>query len=485
MDLLRYQARTHPDRFAVTEVTAAGPQSLTWAEFASNVEGTAGRAASLFSHEPRVLLAIDNTASSLTALLGIVAAGVDVAVFEASSAPLSDPSSVFHTTGAQSLLVPGGDRPDGAEGYRSLAIEEITGGPPATQGLDVPTGDDVTVLQATSGSTGEPRLARQPLVNLIRGGALYRDIYHLSTADTILAPVPMAHSFGMVAGLFASTVTGARLQTMTRFTPRGTRTAIEDGATVLLGTPLLYELVGRTVRPARSTLRVALSSGGPLDDSVALLAGTELGAPVLQVYGSTETGLIASQRPGTGPWPPGCVGTVAPGVDLRVAPPAAGNAPDAGVELAVRTMTMFRGYLDGRPDRVDQHGYYATNDVATLDEAGNLRLLRRKESFINVGGRKVNPVRLQRLIQEHPDVVDSAVYGAEAPGGEEVHAAVVLVNGGQLSTLLAHCRARLADYEVPHTVHVVAALPLTGMGKIDRNRLPGRPTTLSPSGGRS
>lgn len=478
IDLLRQRARRLGDRPALTAVGPTGDQTVTWGALCRTVEAAAARAATEFRTEPRVLLAMDNGLPAMTALLGLAVAGVDIAVFEAAAAPLRDPASAFHATGARTLLVPGGERPESTAEYRVLACEELVEPRPPAELPDPPASAGVTILQATSGSTGEPRLARQPLANLLRGGVIYRDIYRLTGADTILAPVPAAHSFGMVGGLFATIAAGAHLYTVTRFSPRATRDAIESGATVLLGTPLLYELVARTVRPARSALRVALSSGGPLEAGVADRAGARLDTGVLQVYGSTETGLIASQRPRATPWPAGCVGTPAPGVELRLSPAA---DAEPGAELAVRTTTMFRGYLDDRPVSLDRQGFYATGDVARLDEDGNLHLLRRKESFINVGGRKVNPVRVRRLLQEHPAVLDSAVYGVAAVGGEEVHAAIVLADGGQVGPLLEHCRARLADYEVPHRVHVLPALPRTGMGKIDRGRLPGVRSAGSPA----
>jgi acyl-CoA synthetase (AMP-forming)/AMP-acid ligase II len=114
--------------------------------------------------------------------------------------------------------------------------------------------------------------------------------------------------------------------------------------------------------------------------------------------------------------------------------------------------------------------------MATLDPAGHLSLVRRKDSFINVGGRKVNPVRVQRIVADHRMVAEAVVYGGPTAGGEEeVWAAVVFGGGGAVDELLAYCRTRLASYEVPHRVHVLDRLPRNGMGKVDRGRLPRQP----------
>jgi acyl-CoA synthetase (AMP-forming)/AMP-acid ligase II len=408
---LRAAAGRHGGRTALTVHDGDRWTTASWAE----LESAAGSAAARAHRDGTVILANDNRVGTLATLLGLLLAGVDLVVVESDA---------------------GQDAPAAA----------TAGGP--------------YVYQSTSGSTGAPRLARQTLANLLHGGAIYQQMYGIGPDDAIVAAMPTAHSFGMVAGLFAAVVSGAGLITFTRFNPRALGTAVEAGATILLGTPLVYEMVNRTISAARSRLRVALSSGGPVAPGVAGTASARLGAPVLQVYGSTETGVIAAQRPATEPWPEGCVGTAAPGVRLRV----------VGGHLRVHTETMFHGYL-GQP--AEPVGEYDTGDLATLDDSGRLYLHGRKDTFINVGGRKVNPVRVQRLLEGYPHVTESAVYGVEALGGQEVHAAVVLTGSGSVEELIGHCRGRLADFEVPHRVHVLPRLPRTGMGKVDRSRLPG------------
>jgi acyl-coenzyme A synthetase/AMP-(fatty) acid ligase len=97
----------------------------------------------------------------------------------------------------------------------------------------------------------------------------------------------------------------------------------------------------------------------------------------------------------------------------------------------------------------------------------------RKDGVVNVGGRKVSPARIERLLLDHPGVRDAAVFGVERPDHEqEMHAALVLGAGTDVDAVLAYCRSRsLRPYEVPHRVHVLDRLPRNGMGKVDRHRL--------------
>ncbi|TCO61916.1 class I adenylate-forming enzyme family protein [Actinocrispum wychmicini] len=464
--MLRKHAMSRGDEPAFRVYDGSTWEQATWREFGDLAAASAIRAANEFPAGRPALVQLDNSIVSLAALVGLAAAGVDLAVFEAESSLLRDDRSALHELGADTVV----GTADVPSRYRVLPAGELTR--PSTERDTLAAiarleNRNAAVWQSTSGSTGEPRLARQTIANLLRGGEIYTGRYHVTEQDTVVAAVPMAHSFGLVGGLMCALVSGAALTTFTRFSPHGLRAAVESGATIVLGTPLVYELTTRLARPATSDLRMALSSGGPLDPAVAESARQRLGCPVYPLYGSTEMGIIASQFPRTKPWPAGHVGVAAPGVELRLA-----DHDDAASELLVRTSTMFTGYWGGDTDALDDQGWYRTGDLATIAADGTVTLVSRKDTFINVGGRKVNPARVERLIGGHTAVAEVAVYGVDAVGGQEVWAAVVLSKPCSVEELSAYCGCQLMAYEVPHRVHVMDWLPRNGMGKIDRGRLP-------------
>jgi acyl-CoA synthetase (AMP-forming)/AMP-acid ligase II len=340
------------------------------------------------------------------------------------------------------------------------------------------------VLQLTSGSTGEPRVARHPLTSIVRGADLYRQIHGYRETDRILLPIPLAHSFGMIGGLVAGLTAGARVLTVPRFTLTAVRSGLERGATVLLGTPLLYSMLSRSLGDALGAhaLRLLLSSGGPLASDVAEAVEGQAGIPVTQVYGSTETGLIACRSGRDRAWSAGSVGAFAPGVEWRLVPEQdTGGAGGAGADdvdsgrLQVRTSTMFTGYADAGAAPAGVDGFYDTGDVAEVSASGEVFLLGRKSTFVNVGGRKVNPRRLERIIGGLPGIADVHVLGFEhgpGPGREEAVHAMVVPEPGHPAPLrpadvVRLCRDRLAGYEVPHRVHIVPELPRTALGKVD------------------
>ncbi|GAA2868939.1 hypothetical protein Acy02nite_40710 [Actinoplanes cyaneus] len=447
LDELAHRSATRPDAVAIRTGTPTGWIETTWAEFHDDTLRAAAGVRAL-DPGPRMAVVVDGSAAALATLLGCLLAGVDAVLLEADSSYLADPRSAVSRSGVSVVV-----------GGSGLPYERCRG--PIGE-LPQRTGD---VLQLTSGSSGEPRLVRQPMANIRHGGRTYAEAFRWGEEDAILAAVPLAHSFGLVGGLAAALVSGAALWTSQRFNLRTLVTALADGATAMLGTPLVYRLLLPVVRgnTAHPRLRTVLSSGGPLPADVAATVLTGLGTPVRQIYGSTETGLIAYQPESTTPWPSGSAGVPAPGVQVRV---------DESGQLLVRLPTLFSGYLDGPPPKLTADGFYPTGDEARIDAAHRIYLTGRKDTFVNVGGRKVNPRRVERLLGEHPGVSDVYVYGSETDGEQRVVAAVVLTPGTTVAEVAAFCRRQgLRPYEVPHRFQVLDRLPRGPMGKVDRRRV--------------
>lgn len=464
-----------PDRIAVRAGRPDGGWTdTTWRELCADSVRAAARAEELPRSRP-VIVVLDGTAASIATVLGIVEAGVDVVLLEEKTSYLDDVRSPLDAVGALMVIGPPALVVTAARYGTCMPYDAFRS--PADEDRVFPRRDG-HILQLTSGSTGEPRVARQTLPGVLEGAYAYRELFEFTADDHVLVPVPLAHSYG-ICGLFVALTAGATLLTLPRFSIRALVKALDDGATALLGTPMLYRLVSQVLaaRPEPVRLRVALSAGGPMPVEVAERAARTLGTRVRLIYGITEVGLVACVPRSARAWPLGSSGFAAPGVTLRVIPtPDADGSDPEGVStgrLWVRTRAMFAGYVgDDRP-YLSEDGFYDTGDVVRLDAAGHLSVLGRKESFINVGGRKVNPRRLERVLGEHAAVREVLVFGVErADGEEEIHAALVLDPGSRIDEVLAYCRtSRLRPYEVPHHVHVLDRMPRTGMGKVDRQEV--------------
>jgi acyl-CoA synthetase (AMP-forming)/AMP-acid ligase II len=199
------------------------------------------------------------------------------------------------------------------------------------------------------------------------------------------------------------------------------------------------------------------------------------GAPVLSAYGMTETTHQATsqQLPLHGLAQQGSVGR-ATGVDVRVVGPdsrtcAAGTAG----EVWVHGPTVARGYLANPAETANTFvdGWFRTGDLGAVDEDGHLFLTGRIKNIINRGGEKISPEHVESVLAEFHGAAEVAVFAIpDATYGERVGAAVVVAEGQSVAPeeILQHSRNRLAPFEVPDRLTVVAALPHTAKGALDR-----------------
>ena len=138
--------------------------------------------------------------------------------------------------------------------------------------------------------------------------------------------------------------------------------------------------------------------------------------------------------------------------------------------------TLAKGYRNPvDPDPFAEAGWFRTNDLGTIDDAGVLTVLGRADDAISTGGLTVLPQPVEAALGTHPAVRDCAVFGvADARLGQRVVAAVVLRDGWPAPTLEAlrtHVGDTLDATAAPRELHIVDALPRRGIGKVDRAAL--------------
>jgi acyl-CoA synthetase (AMP-forming)/AMP-acid ligase II len=136
---------------------------------------------------------------------------------------------------------------------------------------------------------------------------------------------------------------------------------------------------------------------------------------------------------------------------------------------------MMAGYL-GR-DTIDigpiPDGWFATGDLAWMDQAGRIHLMGREADVINVEGLKVIPSEVEEVIASLTGVVEVKVYaGRRLSGGQFIKAAVVLEGEVDESAIRAHCEKHLVYYKRPERILPVERLPRSPAGKILRDQLP-------------
>jgi long-chain acyl-CoA synthetase len=200
------------------------------------------------------------------------------------------------------------------------------------------------------------------------------------------------------------------------------------------------------------------------------------GVVVGEGYGCTETAGLISTSP-IGQRRPGSVGRPAHGIEVRIELPDGSEAATGqDGEITARGSGLMTGYwrAEAETEHALRGGWLHTGDVGHLDEDGFLYVVDRLKDLVIRGGFNVYPRDVEEAMLTHPDVVAAAVVGRPDPTlGEEVVAYVQLRPGAEVSPadLVAHGKATLSATKYPREVHVVQAVPLTSVGKIDRKKL--------------
>jgi acyl-CoA synthetase (AMP-forming)/AMP-acid ligase II len=164
---------------------------------------------------------------------------------------------------------------------------------------------------------------------------------------------------------------------------------------------------------------------------------------------------------------PDSVGVALDGVEVRILD-GCGQPVPPGVEgeVAIRSHAVSRGYVTDEPAARESFSLgedgaveYLTGDLGIIDDEGFLFLHGRLDRMINVGGLKVYPREIVKVLERCPGVSGARVFAGRDQGGEEVvHAMVALSQPTQEQEILAFCRPNLADYKVPRVIDIVESI---------------------------
>lgn len=236
-------------------------------------------------------------------------------------------------------------------------------------------------------------------------------------------------------------------------------------------------------------MRLMISGGGALPPAL-LERADSLGLPLIHSYGMTEASpLTHVNRPKPGPDEEAGKGRsrerrlrqglLAPGLRMRVVDddgeevPADGESPG---ELQLRGPWVAESYADD-PERSAQgweEGWYRAGDIVNVDPDGYMLLVDRSQDLIKSGGEWISSVGLENALSEHPRVARAAAIGVPDPRWQERPLAFVqLAPGPEVDPeeLRQWLESRLPRWWVPDRIEVVAEIPLTTVGKIDKRRL--------------
>lgn len=373
------------------------------------------------------------------------------------------------------------------EGGGSLQIDQLETLVPQATG-EVPWGgfdeNAPCGLCFTSGTTGAPKgvtyTHRGVFLHTLR--SLQADNMALSIRDSVLLAVPMFHANGWGVP-FATPAVGARLILPGRHLDGASLAALinAESVTVALGVATVWlalvehlEATGGQV----PSLRRVIVGGAPMAPALMQRIEDRLGVTVQTSWGMTELSPTGTVAPPDDPTRAAHQsGRPSIGVDLLLTD-AEGVALPAqrGVEghLRVRGASTIQRYFGDPRPAVDADGWFATGDLARIDEAGNLVITGRAKDLIKSGGEWINPAEIEDIVGELPEVSLAAVIGREHPKWGERPVLLVEVREGSAvsdAALIDALRGRVASWWVPDSVIRVPRMPLAATGKIDKMRL--------------
>jgi long-chain acyl-CoA synthetase len=348
----------------------------------------------------------------------------------------------------------------------------------------LPGPDDLAALQYTGGTTGLPKgvniTHRQMAVNISQREAA---LPTHADDERVLCVMPLFHVFAVAMGLHLAAYCRGTLVVMPRYRPeaaleliaRERITRLPAGPTVLIGLLAQPKLAGTDF----SSLRTAYSGSAPLPEETMRRWREATGTPVLEGFGQTEAGPVLSYVREGGPVKAGSVGPALPLTEIQIVDVESGlrvlGVGETG-EIRARGPQIMSGYRNRPQETSDalRGGWLYTGDIGVLDADGCLSIRDRKKDMAIVGGYNVYPREVDEVLFLHPAVQEAAAAGVpDAYYGETIRACVVLKEGARFDAeeLIAHCAGNLARYKVPSKIFLVAELPRTAVGKVDREAL--------------
>ncbi|HEU5296772.1 MAG TPA: ATP-dependent acyl-CoA ligase [Burkholderiaceae bacterium] len=345
-------------------------------------------------------------------------------------------------------------------------------------------GDPLAILY-TSGTTGPAKGVVCPHAQYHWWGVNTASVLQLGAADVLCTTLPLFHINAL--NTFAqAAIVGCRVEFASAFhastfwpemRSRDTTVIYLLGAMVPM---LLAQPAG--AHECEHSVRIGLGPGVPAAAGAAFRE--RCGVTLLEGYGSTETNFVIATAPDSPRV--GVMGWLRPGFDARVVDEHDVDLPagEAG-ELVLRADEPFAfasGYF-GKPDQTVEawrNLWFHTGDRVVRDADGAFRFVDRIKDAIRRRGENISSWEVEQALMSHAAVAAVAVYPVRSELAEdEVMASVVLREGAAVAPadLAHHCAALLPKFALPRYIDLVADLPRTENGKVQKYRLRERGVT--------
>lgn len=335
--------------------------------------------------------------------------------------------------------------------------------------------EEPQVIMYTSGTTGRPKGAvlshRKTFFNCLNADMFF----DLSFNDRMLIVLPMFHSGGLFIQAAPSLYKGATMVIHQRFDPsRVFADTRRYRITKFLGVPTVYRSLFQAAAGRQGdlgSLEVCAVGGERVTPEI-INKCWEVGFPVRQVMGQTETSILLWASESELHERPETVGRPVFHAEVKLVDEAGMEVePGAVGEIVVRGSILMSEYWQDPAGTEEAFvgGWLRTGDLAKRDAEGYFYLVDRAKDMYISGGENVYPAEVERILREHPDIVDAAVVGVpDETWGEVGHAFIITSEDACLceEDIINWCRGKMAGYKIPRRVTFCRDFPRTGLGKV-------------------
>lgn len=340
-------------------------------------------------------------------------------------------------------------------------------GPFSNPATEIAIGDPAVMIY-TAGLTGKPLGAVLTHDNLYSQSELLISIVKRTAEDKGLSLIPLFHAFGATANMLAVIRCGCSAVMMEGLTMSSLFNVIEkEKITFICAVPRLFLgmlYFDDVAKYDVISLKVCVTGGSTMPAHLLSEFNKQFGAEILEGYGLTEAGPVCSfTRVGMTP-KPGSIGIANPDTLIKIVDETGSEVPRGEIgELIVRGRNIMKGYYkdEAATAAVIKDGWLYTSDLGRMDEDDYIFLTGRKKRMLITSGFNVYPQEVENVLNLHPAVLASRVFGKEnLIRGEIVAAQIVKKDGMEVSDreIMKHCRAYLSAYKVPRKVEFVTKL---------------------------
>ena len=360
------------------------------------------------------------------------------------------------------------------------AIREQTAGTDPGAEIDQ---DHEAIIIYTSGTTGKPKGCLLTHGNVIANARQISSWLSFTENDRLLTMMPLFHMNAVSVTTMSALYAGGSTVVSQKFSASRFWQIISDYQITSFGSvatmlSMLLSTYPDGVPEGLKTdqLRFAMCGSAPVPAEVLRRFEETFKCLVIEGYGLSESTCRSTFNPPDQRRRPGSCG-VPIGNEMRVVDEEDHEVPDGELgEIVLRGENILKGYYknDTANETAFRNGWFHTGDIGYRDADGFFYIVDRKSDMIIRGGENIYPREIDEVLYQHPDIAAAAAVGVKDElYGEEVAAVVVLKPGANTTAqeVIDYCKARLADFKCPKTVHFVEDIPKGPTGKLLKREL--------------